>query len=89
MIMAGKSYKEQREAILLRHPYIVETKWEMRGREADWKRTLVVMTSLTLDPQSDDYDGQYEADLLEAVTDYWKQNPSVIDAVNIRSTCSG
>ena len=80
---------KEREAILLLHPHIVETKWEMRGRETDWKRTLVVMTNLTLDPQSGDYNGQSEAELLDAVTDYWKQYPTVIDAVNIRSTGSG
>jgi hypothetical protein len=44
------------------------------------------MTSLTLDPEHDDYSGQAETELLDAVSAYWKQNPTVIDAVNIRST---
>lgn len=71
---------------MLQHPNIVATKWEIRGRGQDWKRTLVVVTDLTLDPEHEGYNGQAEANLLDAVTEYWKQNPKKIDAVNIRST---
>jgi hypothetical protein len=70
---------------MLLHPHIAETKWELRGREADWKRTLVVMTHLTLDPDHVDYSGQAEAELLDAITAYWNEHGTVIDAVNIRS----
>lgn len=38
---------------MLEHPYIEETKWEIRGRDSAWKRTLVVMTNLTLDQASE------------------------------------
>lgn len=71
---------------MLRHQHIVETKWEIRGREAAWKRTLVVMTMLTLDPTSVDYSAEAETELLEAIAAYWKENPDQIDAVNIRSS---
>jgi hypothetical protein len=71
---------------LLQHPNIVAIKWEIRGRDQNWKRTLVVMTDLTLDPESESYDGQAEANFLDVVSEYWKRNPDKIDAVNIRST---
>ena len=66
--------------------HVAATKWEIRGREDAWKRTLVVMTDLPLDPAAADYCGRSEAELLEAITAYWKANPGVIDAVNVRST---
>jgi hypothetical protein len=77
-----------RKWALLQHQHIVELKWEIRGREAAWKRTLVVMTSLTLDPTSHDYSAEAESHLLGAITTYWKSNPIQIDAVNVRSTRS-
>jgi hypothetical protein len=74
-----------RSRALLQHQHIVELKWEIRGREAAWKRTLVVMTSLCLDPTATDYSAEAESELLGAVTVYWKSNPIQIDAVNVRS----
>ena len=71
---------------MLEHPYITETKWEIRGRDAAWKRTLVVMTNLTLDQASEAWNGEAEKELLDAVSAYWKANPNALDAVNIRST---
>lgn len=71
---------------MLRNEHITGTRWEIRGRDAHWKRTLVVMTNLVLDPGSSDYRGEAEAELLDAVSDFWKLHPSMIDAVNIRST---
>jgi hypothetical protein len=82
----SKRYRVSGEAALLQHQYVVETKWEIRGREAAWKRTLVVMTMLALDPTSEDYSADAEAELLDAITAYWKENGSRIDAVNVRST---
>jgi len=72
--------------LMLRHKHIVGTKFEIRGRDAAWKRTLVVMTNLTLDPTGKDYSAPAEADLLDAITAYWRDNPTLLDAVNVRST---
>jgi hypothetical protein len=71
---------------MLQHPYIEETKWEIRGRDAAWKRTLVVMTNLSLDQTSEKWSGEAEAELLDVITAYWNDNPDALDAVNIRST---
>lgn len=71
---------------MLSHKHIAGTKFEIRGRDDAWKRTLVVMTDLTLDPHHGEYSAPAEAELLSAVTAYWKDNPSLLDAVNIRST---
>jgi len=71
---------------MLHHKHIAGTKFEIRGRDAAWKRTLVVLTNLTLDPNHEDYSAQAEADLLDAITAYWKDNPTLLDAVNVRST---
>lgn len=75
-----------REEKLLQHPHIKETKWEIRGRDDNWKRTLVVVTDLPLDPAGEDYDPEREADLLDAISAFWKQNENAIDAINIRSS---
>jgi len=74
---------------MLRHKHIAGTKFEIRGRDAAWKRTLVVMTNLILDPSHEDYSAQAEAELLDAITAYWKNNPTLLDAVNVRSTREG
>lgn len=71
---------------MLQHGHIAETKWEIRGRDDAWKRTLVVMTSLTLNPHNEDYSSEAEGELIDAITSYWKKNPGLIDAVNVRST---
>jgi hypothetical protein len=71
---------------MLRHKHIAGTKFEIRGREAAWKRTLVVMTDLILDPAHEDYNAHAEGELLDAITAYWKDNPATLDAVNVRST---
>ena len=76
------------EMRMLEHPFIEETKWEIRGRDSAWKRTLVVMTNLTLDQASEAWNREAEAELLDAVTAYWKANPTALDAVNIRSTAA-
>jgi len=44
------------------------------------------MTNLTLDPTGKDYSAPAEADLLDAITAYWRDNPTLLDAVNVRST---
>jgi hypothetical protein len=72
--------------MMLRHKLIAGTKFEIRGRDAAWKRTLVVMTNLTLDPADEDYSAPAEAELLDAITAYWRDNPTLLDAVNVRST---
>lgn len=71
---------------MLQHQHIVETKWEIRGREGAWKRTLVVMTMLSLDPTSTEYSAEAETELLEAIGAFWKSNPERMDAVNVRSS---
>jgi hypothetical protein len=78
--------QKSRRAFLLEHQHIVETKWEIRGREGAWKRTLVVMTMLSLDPASTDYNPEAETKLLEAIGEFWKNNPGRMDAVNVRSS---
>ena len=71
---------------MIDHPRIDEIKWEIRGRDGNWKRTLVVMTNLCLDPTSAHYSGSSEAELLRAVNAFWESNPDLLDAVNVRST---
>ncbi|MCH7627460.1 MULTISPECIES: hypothetical protein [Novosphingobium] len=71
---------------MLQHAHIAGTKFEIRGRDGAWKRTLVVMTNLSLDPESRDYRPDAEAELLDAITAYWKSSTGAIDAVNVRST---
>lgn len=71
---------------MLQHPHIEQTKWEIRGRDGAWKRTLVVMTNLTLDQTDERWSDKAEAELLGAITDYWTKNPDALDAVNVRST---
>jgi hypothetical protein len=44
------------------------------------------MTNLTLDPANEDYSAQAEAELLDVITAYWTKNPTLLDAVNVRST---
>ena len=70
-------------------PHVAATKWEVRGREAEWKRTLVVMTDLVLDPGHADYDAAAETTLLAAISAYRERNPGLIEAVNVRSTREG
>lgn len=70
----------------LEHEHVAGTKFEIRGRDGAWKRTLVVMTDLTLNPGDPAYDAGAEAALLEAVAAFWRANPGLIDAVNVRST---
>jgi hypothetical protein len=77
--------QQPRRATLLQHEHIVETRWEIRGREGAWKRTLVVMTMLTLDPFSPDYDAATETELLKAIGEFWENNLDRMDAVNVRS----
>ncbi|KRB83009.1 hypothetical protein ASE00_13550 [Sphingomonas sp. Root710] len=74
---------------MLSHKTIETTKYEIRGRDSAWKRTLVVMTNLALDPADKDYDALAEAELLDAITAYWKANPTLLDAVNVRSIREG
>lgn len=70
--------KSEGEEIILRHKHVAGTKFEIRGRDAAWKRTLVVMTNLTLDPTHADYSAPAESELLDAITAYWKEIPSCL-----------
>lgn len=71
---------------MIQGTHIAGTKFEIRGRDGAWKRTLVVMTDLTLNPNDPAYSAKAEAELLEAVTAHWKANPELLDAMNVRST---
>jgi len=42
--------RNSQEQMMIGHKHIAGTAFEIRGRDAAWKRTLVVMKNLMLDP---------------------------------------
>ena len=70
--------------MIIAHPSVLNVGQEDVFEDGAWRRQMIVETSLPVDASGPDYNADEVTKLQEAVVDFMKTYPSLIDSVVVR-----